>query len=181
MGIANFADDNTPHATAVDTVSLLNIIEKNVEILRNWLENNFFKLNADKCNLLISNHDDDVKFKERVTSLCKKVSRKLHALARIANYTNKDESRLILKAVIESQFQYCPLVWMFHSRTLNNRINRLHERALRLAYTEAHLSFEELLRKDKSFTIHHRNLQKLAIEMHKFRRNLSPDIIIHII
>ena len=38
---------------------LLNILEKNVEILRNWFENNFFKLNADKCNLLISNHDED--------------------------------------------------------------------------------------------------------------------------
>ena len=159
MEIANYADDNTPYATAVDTVSLLNILEKNVEILRNWFENNFFKLNADKCNLLISNHDEDasviinneiiegnksvkllgikidneVKFKEHVTSLCKKVSQKLHALARIANYMNTDKLRLILKAFIESQFQYCPLVWMFHSRTLNNRINRLHERALRLA------------------------------------------------
>ena len=202
IGIANYADDNTPYASAVDTVSLLNTLEKNVEILRNWFENNFFKLNADKCNLLISNHDEDasiiinneiiegnksvkllgikidneVKFKEHVTSLCQKVSQKLHALARIANYMNTDKLRLILKAFIESQFQYCPLIWMFHSRTLNNRINRLHERALRLAYKEAHLSFEELLRKDKSFTIHHRNLQKLAIEMYKFHRNLSPDI-----
>ena len=65
---------------------------------------------------------------------------------------------------------------MFHSRALNNRINRLHERALRLAYKEPQLTFEELLIKDKSFSFHQRNLQKLAIEMYKFHRNLSPEI-----
>ena len=63
---------------------------------------------------------------------------------------------------------------MFHSRTLNNRINRLHERALRLVYRDSKLSFEELLEMDKSFTIHHRNLQKLATEMFKVKNNLSP-------
>ena len=66
---------------------------------------------------------------------------------------------------------------MFHSRTLNNRINRLHERGLRLVYKDADLSFEELLRKDKSFTIHHRNLQKLATEMYKVYNDLSPSLV----
>ena len=63
---------------------------------------------------------------------------------------------------------------MFHSRTLNNRINRLHERALRLVYRDSKLLFEELLEMDESFTIHHRNLQKLATEMFKVKNNLSP-------
>ena len=75
--------------------------------------------------------------------------------------------RLLLKSFIESQFSYCPLVWMFHSRTLNNRINKLHERGLRLVYNDSHLTFEELLSKDNSFTIHHMNLQKLVTEMYK--------------
>ena len=200
MGITNYADDNIPYATAEDTVLLLNILEKNVEVLTTWFKNNYFKLNADKCKLLVSNHDEDasividneivegsksvkllgikidneLKFKEHVTNICNKVSQKLHALARISGYMKVDKLRLILKAFIESQFQYCPLVWMFHSRTLNNRINRLHERALRLANKDSHLTFEELL--IKSFSIHHRNLQKLAIEMYKFHMNLSPEI-----
>ena len=63
---------------------------------------------------------------------------------------------------------------MCHSRTLNNRINSLHYRALRLIYSEESLSFSELLKKDGSVTIHHRNIQKLGIEMYKTKHNLSP-------
>ena len=70
---------------------------------------------------------------------------------------------------------------MFHSRAPNNRINRLHERALRLVYKDPHLTFEELLRKDNSFYIHHCNLQKLATEMYKVRNNLPPILMKHVI
>ena len=104
----------------------------------------------------------------------KNVSLKLHALDRISNFMVQDKPRLIMKAFIESQFSYCPLIWMFHSRTLNSRINNLHERALRLVYKDHISSFEQLLQRDKSFCIHDRNLQKLAIEMYKVKHNLSP-------
>ena len=76
---------------------------------------------------------------------------------------------------IESQFNFCPLVWMCHSRELNQKINHLHERALRVVYTDHSLTFLQLLEMDKSFTIHERNLQKLATEMYKVKRNLCPE------
>ena len=120
--------------------------------------------------------DTKLDFSKHVSILCGKASQKLHALARISNFMGHDKLRLLLKAFIESQFGYCPLVWMFHSRTLNNRINRLHERALRLVYKEPTLTFEELLCKDNSFTIHHRNLRKLATEMYKIKNDLSPTL-----
>ena len=165
-----------------------------------------FKMNADKCHLLVCNHSDelsvnidneiirgskDVKllgitidnkldFGKHVARLCSKVSLKLHALVRISNFMKEDKLRIIMKAFIESQFGYCPLIWMFHSRMLNNRINKLHERALRIVYKNSNLTFEELLQKDKSFTIHHRNLQKLATEMYKIKNNYSPLMMKHI-
>ena len=71
-----------------------------------------------------------------------------------------------MKAFIMSQFSYCPLVWMCHSRTLNNKINKLHERALRLVYDDRQSTFEELLNIDKSVTNYHRNLQTLATEVY---------------
>ena len=90
---------------------------------------------------------------------------------------SEEKFRILMKTFIESQFGYCPLIWMFQSRTLNNRINNLHERALRIVYKNKHLSFEELLRKDNSFSIHNRNLQNLAVEMYKVKNDLSPTLL----
>ena len=88
--------------------------------------------------------------------------------------TNK--KRLLMKAFIESQFSYCPLIWMFHGRGVNNKINHLHERSLRIVYKDNTSSFEDLLKKDNSFTIHQRNIQSLAIELFKVKGNLSNNI-----
>ena len=84
---------------------------------------------------------------------------------------------MIMKAFIISQFSYCPLIWMFHSRSLNNKINTIHERSLRITYNDRTSTFEELLRKDNSVTIHHRNLQVLATELYKIENNMDPEIV----
>ena len=67
-----------------------------------------------------------------------------------------------------------PLVWMFHSSKMNNKINRLHERALRIAHKDFCSSFATLLEKDRSVTIHEKNLQLLMTEMFKTINNQSP-------
>ena len=81
---------------------------------------------------------------------------------------------IVTKTFIESQFNYCPLIWMFHSQTINNNINRLHERALRTVYSDYKSFFDGLLMKDNSFLIHERNIQSLAIEICKFLNGRSP-------
>ena len=57
---------------------------------------------------------------------------------------------------------------MLHSRTINNKINRLRERSLRIIYSDQKSTIEELLERDKTFFIHHKNIQSLAIEIYKF-------------
>ena len=74
----------------------------------------------------------------------------------------------------ESQFNYCALIWMTHSRILSNKINRLHERALRIDYADFKSSFNELL--ETLFTIHNRYTQSLSIEIYHFWNGLSPSI-----
>ena len=119
-------------------------------------------------------------FNEHVTNLCDKASKKIQALERIFPYIPQTQKRLLMNAYFMSQFGYCPLVWMNHSRTLNNRINGLHKRALSLVYNDFSSSFSELLEKDKSVTIHHRNLQTLAYEIFKVKQNMAPEILTEI-
>ena len=85
-----------------------------------------------------------------------------------------------MNAFINSQFGYCPLVWMLHSRRLNTRINRIRERALRVVFKDSNSSFDELLVRNNSVSIHIRNIQLLAIELHKVANGLSPEIMLHV-
>ena len=97
--------------------------------------------------ILLNNKFD---FDEYVTSLCRKASQKLNALARVAFYMNLSQRRLMINVLIFSQFGYCPLVWMFHGRKLNNSIKNIHERALRTVYRDYKSTFQLLLKQNKS-------------------------------
>ena len=82
--------------------------------------------------------------------------------------------KVLSKTFFESQFSYYPLLRIFCSRKLNNKINRLYERALRTAYLDYVSSFEELSIKDCSVTMHQRNLNVLATEMYKIFHGIFP-------
>ena len=69
----------------------------------------------------------------------------------------REERKTAMKEFVTSQFGYCPLVWMFHNRSLNNKINYLDKRALRITtYGDRSSSFEDLLKKENSASIHQR-------------------------
>ena len=144
------------------------------------------KISTDKCHLLVSENkngqmwvklerdivwesndvkllgitlNNKLKFDKHVFNICSEGNRKLRALTRVANFFKK---RLIaFKALTEAQFKYCLLVWMFHGRQIKDKINKLHERALRIVHNDSITSFEEFLVKDKTSTIH-QNIQSLA-------------------
>ena len=63
---------------------------------------------------------------------------------------------------------------MCHSLENNNKINRLHERCLIIIYNDKRSSFNALLEKDGSVSIHERNIKILATEMFKVSKNLAP-------
>ena len=80
-----------------------------------------------------------------------------------------------MKAFTESQFGYCPHVRMFCRTQTNARVNHIHERALRAVYNDETSLFEELLGRDKSETIHRRNIKILAAELFKIKNDLLND------
>ena len=75
-----------------------------------------------------------------------------------------------------SQPSYCSLVWMFCSRKRNNIINKIHERALRIALNDHISDFEIMLRNINDITIHYRNIQTLMIELFKIKYDLAPPV-----
>ena len=145
-----------------------------------WFENNSLKSNANKCHLLVVSSSDavnlrvseyDIKnsecekllrvkfdnkltFEKHIADICRKASEKIYALARIAPYMDLSKRRRIMNAFFNSQFSCCPLIWMCHNRTSNRKINRLHERCLRIIYNDKQSSFKMLLEKDSSLSIH---------------------------
>ena len=160
------------------------------------------KANANKCHLLLSTNkqytikvggtdignsqsekllgiklDINLNFNFHLDEMCKRASQKLNALARISPYMNIKKRKTLFNAFFMSQFNYCPLVWMCHNRSYNNKINRLHERCLRIIYNDKKSSFQELLNKDCSVSIHNRNLQLLVTEMYKVMNEISPKIV----
>ena len=206
--VCNYADDTTFHACDLDLKSLITRLEHDAVLAIEWFESNYIKLNQDKCHFLFSGHkyealfvnvgatkiweskqqkllgiltDRDLKFDEYILSQCNKAGKKLTVLIRISKFMTFGQRRNIMKAFIESQFGYCPLVWMFCGRQTNARINHIHERALRAVYNDEISPFEELLGRDKSETIHRRNIKILAAELFKIKNGLSNDIMAQLI
>ena len=120
--------------------------------------------------------DSKLTFNQHISNLCNGNSRKVNALARITSSMNLPKRRLLMNYFFKAQFNYCPLIWMCRSRGNNRKINPLHERWLRIIYNNKQLSFKELLEKERSVSIHVRNLQVLATEMCKVSNALSKSM-----
>ena len=75
--------------------------------------------------------------------------------------------------VVKSQLNYCPLVWMFGSRTSNNLINKVYEG---IFLGDDLSNFESLLQNNKGICSHHKNIRSLMIEMFKIKNELALPI-----
>ena len=114
--------------------------------------------NSEYEKLLGIKFDTKLNFNEHLNNVISKASRKVNALSRVVPYTSLSRKKILMNSFFNSQISYCPVIWMFQSSIMNNKINRLHERCMRLMYRDKTSSFEELLEQDKSVSIHTRNL-----------------------
>ena len=92
-----------------------------------------FTIKSSKAKKLLGiNLDNDLKFDIHVESITPKASSKVNVLSRLANYMERPERPIPMNSFSKVQFHYCRAIWMFHSLTLNNKINRLHGHSLRI-------------------------------------------------
>ena len=135
------------------------------------------KIKNTECEKLLGiKVDCRLKFENYLEGVIKKASNKINTLSRVTLFMSLSKKKMLMNSFFKSQFSYCPLVWMCHSPTINNTINHLHERCLRVIYNDKISSFKELLERDWSVSIHNRNLQILATEMFKVYNDVAPPI-----
>ena len=198
---SSYANDNTAYRTGDTIEEVIKLLERDSKMFFKWFSDNQMKANINKCHLLVNRKDEDVitlgeteiknneyekllgikvdtklNFNEHLNNIISKVSRKVNALSRAVPYMRVSKRKILLNWFFNSQFSYCPLIWMFYSRIMNNEINWLRERCMRLIYKDKTSSFEELLKQDKSVLILTRNLQMLTTEMFKVYRSMFPPI-----
>ena len=104
-------------------------------------------------------------FSKHVEVLRYKVNKKITAFSRVNNFITTQQAQSIYNTVILSNFKYCPLIWMFCNKGANKQIDRTHKRALQILYKDYESSFEALLTRIGSNSVHVNNLQKLMIEI----------------
>ena len=138
-------------------------------IISEWFYENYMVLNPDKChfltlgfnepfadfsfkNTIIKNAteektleiviDNNLNFKSHMKKICENANQKLSALARISKLTTSTQKKKLINSFINSQFTYCPLIWMFSSKGCYKRINKIHERSLRFILSNYESSFD---------------------------------------
>ena len=169
--ICNYADDTTIYVCDSKIECVVDGLEQDAAQLATWHPENYMQLNVDKCHLMIFGEkskkmkihfgeavieesdeetllgitlDTKLSFKSHVQSLCRKASQKLHALSRISIFMDSKKIKLMMNTLILSHLSYCPLIWIFHDRKIENKINEIQERALRIAYRDNTSQFKEL-------------------------------------
>ena len=86
------------------------------------------------------------------------------SFSRVAPYIDEKKGKILYNTFIMSNFNYCPLVWMFCGKTQNKEIDRVHKRALRILLEDYTSSFDELLQKIDDTRVHVKNLRNLMVE-----------------
>ena len=187
------------HFVGLAVKGLIATLEEASKSLFTWFDIILTKSNTDKSHLSVSSNeketikigsheivstkryklfdvhlDNGLSFGYRISEICKKASRKVCALTRVTSGMSLSGKGTLMNAFFNSQFNYCFLIWMCYSLENNNKMNRLHERCLRITCNDKRSSFNTLLEKDVSVSIHERNIKILTTEIFKVSKNLAP-------
>ena len=119
--------------------------------------------------------DDKLNFSLHVSNISKSVANQLSALIRLNNLCFEGK-RVLINSYFVSNFNYCPLVWMFSNATSLKKIENLQKRALRFLYNNHQVPYEELLDKTNSSAMNIKRLRFLCVEVYKTSNNLNPSL-----
>ena len=114
-------------------------------------------------------------FDKQIKNMCMKAARQLNVLQRLSKFLSVETRLLIFKSLIQSNFNYCPLVWHFCSKANTEKLEKLKYRALIIVFNDYISSYESLLSKVNLPTLHMNRLRCIATETYKCINNMSPE------
>ena len=202
--IYNYADDNCVSYAHNDIDIIKNVLECDVKKMLYWfkinsLEANLSKfqsmllknknVNAEDFNIIVDNDtidltvsmnvlginiDDKLNFKSHVSNMCNKAGRQFNVLQRLEGSLDYANRLSIYKSFIMSNFNYCPVVWMFTSKSSLSKLEDIQRRALRFVLDDYTSDYHELPNKANVPGVKIMALRYLAIEVYKCVNGLNP-------
>ena len=197
----NYADDNFLSYVSKSSTELLDSLTLDGKISIKWFQENVMKANPDKFQFLaISSKtkkfelilspdtviksephvkalgvtiDSKLNFSEHISELSKKAARQLNALARISNCLDINSRKIIYQSFVASNFNHCPLVWHFCGKINNSKLEKIHERALKIIYRDYESTYNDLITKSNSSTLLLSRLRKLLCEIFKSIKKIN--------
>ena len=124
--------------------------------------------------------DEKLNFNLHISKICKSAANQLNALIRLKQFLSFHAKEVLINSYIISNFNYCPLVWMFSSAQSVNKIENLQKRALRFLCDDFEASYEDLLSKRGKSTMIVRRLRTLCVEIFKALNDLNPSFMYNI-
>lgn len=199
----NYADDNSMSSTAPCLADAIQNLQYDTKNAINWFVNNGMEPNPSKFQfMVISTHpiehvtlqinedislqavdevvmlgitiDCKLNFRSHVDTIIKKAARQLNALSRISRYLDSKSKNTINNCYVLSNFNYSPLVWHFCGKIASNKLEKLHERSLRIVLKNYVSTYAELLEEADSVSLLTMRLRALLIEMFKYTKGINP-------
>ena len=126
---------------------------------------------SSSVKLLRVHIDDKLNFNLHITKIFRSAANQLHTLIRLRMFLNFEEKKTLINSYFYSNFNYCPLIWMFSSAKSLNKVESLQKRILRFLYEDYVSSYEELLPKAGKETMIVNRSRSLCIEIYKLINN----------
>ena len=202
--VHNFADDNTLTTFAQNVQNLISVLESESNIAIDWFKINKMIVNPGKFQSIIidkkkQDHtketfeigdkvieaspsvkllgvqiDDKLNFNLHITNICRSAANQLNALIRLKQFLSFEAKKVLVNSYFYSNFNYCPLVWMFSSAKSLNKIESLQKRALRYLYSDYESPYDTLLAKSGKVTMKASRLRSLCVEIYKSIDAINP-------
>jgi len=118
--------------------------------------------------------DDQISFHSHIHTLARGAAGQLNYLISKKKFLNQEAKKVLIESFIMSNFNYCPLVWLFCDSKSTSKQETIQKRALRFLYDDYESDYEHLLTLANKPTLEVRKLRFLAIEIFKTISELNP-------